>query len=36
MFLLPPGQTSAKFFKNELGKSYYMVGVFGDAQASAA
>ena len=31
MFLLPPGETSKKYFKNESGKSYYMIGVFGDA-----
>lgn len=36
MFLLPPGETSGKYFKNESGRSYFMVGVFGDAQAAAA
>jgi len=36
MFLLPPGETSAKYFKNESGKNYFMVGVFGDALAAAA
>lgn len=41
MFLLPPGDKSKKYFvsvgKNDRGKDYiYMVGVFCDAQASAA
>jgi len=36
MFLLPPGETSAKYFVNESNQKYYMVGVFGDAQTAAA
>jgi hypothetical protein len=36
MFLLPPGDTSSRYFKNETGRSYFMVGIFGDAQAAAA
>jgi len=31
MFLLPPGETSSRYFKNETGREFYMVGVFGDA-----
>jgi hypothetical protein len=38
MFLLPPGPTASRYFKNEgdKPKEYFMVGVFGDATAAAA
>lgn len=35
MFLLPPGETSQKYFSCEQ-RPCHMVGVFGDAQAAAA
>ena len=35
MFLLPPGETSQKFFTNKSDRKHFMVGVFGDAKAAA-
>lgn len=38
MFLIPPGETASRYFSGEEGQGdrFFMVGVFGDQQASAA
>ena len=38
MFLIPPGETASRYFAGEEGRGdrIFMVGVFGDQQASAA